>query len=113
MSKELEILQTAKEEKAYGWDAIRVIADQYGYEWDSLSFSGKPEPTSASGLTKLIKEYSTIETTSEGITEAVRAENGPAEYVTEGVTISPGEKDKQWYEYRREDGSTFRSYTQL
>jgi hypothetical protein len=116
MSKELEILQTALEEKAYTWPAIQAIAAQYGHEWDSLGFTDKPEPTSASGLKRLIKEYSATsegESTPEGLTEPLDAINDAGELVTEGVTIIPGEGDRQWYEYRRADGSTFRSYDRL
>ena len=116
MSKELEILQTALEEKAYTWSAIQAIAAQYGHEWDSLAFTAKPEPTSASGLKRLIKEYQvteTAESTPEGLTEPLDAINDAGELINEGVTVSPGQDDRQWYEYRRADGSTFRSYDRL
>jgi hypothetical protein len=87
-----------------------------GYEWDSLGFTDKPEPASASGLKRLIREYQVNETAegaSEGVTEPLELVNNTGDLVNEGVTISPGQSDRQWYEYRRADGSTFRSYTQL
>lgn len=116
MANELEVLQTALEEKAYTWPDIQAIAARMGYEWDSLDFSGKPEPSSASILKRLIKEYQvtgTAESTPEDVTEPLKAINDTGELVNEGVTVSPGQSDRQWYEYRRADGSTFRSYTQL
>jgi hypothetical protein len=116
MANELEILQTALEEKAYTWPAIQAITAQYGYDWDSLGFIDKPEPTSAPGLKRLIKEYQVIETaesTPEDLTEPLDAINDAGELINEGVTVSPGQDDRQWYEYRRADGSTFRSYDRL
>lgn len=113
---ELEILQTAKDEKAYRWDAIRLIADQYGHDWDSLSFSDKPEPINATGLNKLIKEYQatkTIDNTSDDVTEPLEPKSAPLTLINQGVTVSPGQDDRQWYEYRRSDGSTFRSFDKL
>lgn len=116
MTNELEVLNEALSEKAYTWPDIQAIAARMGYEWDSLDFSGKPEPTSLSGLKRLIKEYSSTpegETTPEDVTESLKSVNDAGELLTEGVTIVPGEDDRQWYEYRRADGSIFRSYTQL
>ena len=116
MTNELEILQTAKEEKAYGWDAIRVIADQYGHDWESLGFGDKPEPINATGLNKLIKEYQTAEmdeTTPEDVTEPLEPKSVSLTLINQGVTISPGKPDRQWYEYRKPDGSTFRSFDKL
>lgn len=112
----LEVLRTALEEKSYTWPAIQAIAAQYGYEWDSLGLEGKPEPMSANGLKRLIKEFeaaSTTETSSEASQEPLEGDNGTVELINSGVTVSPGQDDRQWYEYRRPDGSTFRSYTQL